>query len=66
MSQLLGIAGFRHLAVYKVQKRNIINRKFEWLYPQKYSELQPIILHAFTLPHNVIFGAILEMVTWEL
>ena len=36
---------------------------FEWLYPQKYSELQPIILHAFTLPPKVIFGAILEMVT---
>ena len=26
----------------------------------KYSELQPIILHAFTVPPKVIFGAILE------
>ena len=44
----------------------IYNRKFECLYPQKYSEWQPIILHAFTLPHKVNFGTILEMVTWEL
>ncbi len=41
------------------------NKRFR-LYPQKYSELQPNILHAFTLPHKVIFGAIFEMVTWEL
>ena len=34
--------------------------------PQKYSDLQPIILHAFNLLPNVIFWAILEMVTWEL
>ena len=35
-------------------------------YLQKYSELQPIILHAFTLRPKVIVGTILEMVTWEL
>ena len=43
--------------------------KFERLYLQKYSELQPKIWHAFIILTKVILGifwAILEMDTWEL
>ena len=36
------------------------------MYPQKYPELQPKILHAFTLPPIVIFVAIWKMVKYEL
>ena len=44
-------------------------RKFERLYLQKYSELQPKIWHAFIILTKVILGifwAILETDTWEL
>ena len=43
-------------------------RKFERLYLQKYSELQPRIWHAFIILTKVILGivwAILETDTWE-
>ena len=51
-------------------KNAIQNRKFERLYLQKYSELQPRILHAFIIltVNQVILGifwAILETDTWE-
>ena len=43
-------------------------RKFERLYLQKYSELQPRIWHAFIILTKVILGicwAVLETDTWE-
>ena len=48
--------------------QDISNRAFEWLYLQRYSELQPIISHTFIILTEVILGicwAILETDTWE-
>ena len=53
------------LAVYKVQ---ILYFKFcaKTSILVARTKTHPIILHAFTLSPKVMFGAILEMVTWKL
>ena len=45
-----------YILVARAKTQYIKEKVCEWLYPQKYSELQPKILHAFTLPQSKFWG----------